>query len=497
MDIPPTKRKAQNREAQRAFRERKAARIGELEEQLRSTEKQDKEEQDALRGQIARLEKALEESRKSVDFWVERCQELESRSGHEKATTNDQYPSPDVVSPSGLTSSDPAPNQPQDITRHAAGESLGCGQCSSISDCQCIQAVINMPMPDSDPDALETDSCSHKRPISPANKDPTFKRAKAEQSFELETDFTAAFSSQHHDPSSGDDHASPSSTVTDPCGFCRDGTACICAEMQAAEAIDSIANHHSQALSQDQNRRQPTAGEPSTNTTIVPTTVLPRISELSRMTPPLSETDVSLPILQQNPLPAPTTITTTGCLDGPGTCLQCQSDPNSTLFCKLLAKSRWQQQQQQQQQQPSDPSPGSPPTGCCGGTACRTIKPGLHQTPSLRAPHMSVQEKGKARGNDPHCVTRPMTISCADAYTTLSRHPGFGRAMDSAQEMSSWLPRLHAFSVADPAGDAPAGATIRDQGGKDGAGASQGRPALEMDAAEVMATIRVFDRRYT
>ena len=37
-DTPPTKRKAQNRAAQRAFRERRAARVGELEEQLEELE---------------------------------------------------------------------------------------------------------------------------------------------------------------------------------------------------------------------------------------------------------------------------------------------------------------------------------------------------------------------------------------------------------------------------------------------------------------------------
>src|ERR1700744_1538812 len=37
-DTPPTKRKAQNRAAQRAFRERRAARVQELEEQMKDME---------------------------------------------------------------------------------------------------------------------------------------------------------------------------------------------------------------------------------------------------------------------------------------------------------------------------------------------------------------------------------------------------------------------------------------------------------------------------
>src|SRR5271155_2492253 len=56
-DIPPTKRKAQNRAAQRAFRERRAARVGELEEQMKLVEDEHEREVDLLRETVARLEK--------------------------------------------------------------------------------------------------------------------------------------------------------------------------------------------------------------------------------------------------------------------------------------------------------------------------------------------------------------------------------------------------------------------------------------------------------
>src|SRR5271154_4445069 len=55
-DTPPTKRKAQNRAAQRAFRERRAARVGELEEQMKLVEDEHELEVDHLRETVARLE---------------------------------------------------------------------------------------------------------------------------------------------------------------------------------------------------------------------------------------------------------------------------------------------------------------------------------------------------------------------------------------------------------------------------------------------------------
>jgi type I site-specific restriction endonuclease len=70
-DTPPTKRKAQNRAAQRAFRERRAARVGELEEQLdQQREVQEKHEAD-LKDKIHELEL-------DVQSYRSRCMLLEN-----------------------------------------------------------------------------------------------------------------------------------------------------------------------------------------------------------------------------------------------------------------------------------------------------------------------------------------------------------------------------------------------------------------------------------
>ena len=63
-----------------------------------------------------------------------------------------------------------------------------------------------------------------------------------------------------------------------------------------------------------------------------------------------------------------------------------------------------------------------------------------------------------------------VTLTCADAYTTLSRHPAYERA---SGDIANWLPKLNA----NPTG-------------------AEGRPAMEIDAANVMAVLRDFDRRF-
>src|SRR5271170_873858 len=52
-DTPPTKRKAQNRAAQRAFRERRAARVGELEEHIKKIEDERQKRETTMHNQIA------------------------------------------------------------------------------------------------------------------------------------------------------------------------------------------------------------------------------------------------------------------------------------------------------------------------------------------------------------------------------------------------------------------------------------------------------------
>jgi hypothetical protein len=258
-----------------------------------------------------------------------------------------------------------------------------------------------------------------KRSHSPSIEDYAEKRQRqSDPCTPLEVDFTAQFSSKpvvsHAQPSLDSTVQSDVRVPGESCGFCEEGTYCMCAE---AAAITNAANE------QDYGNR-----------------LAPLLNEV---TPPPSDTDVDgrmikLPLLQPQPMhrplaaPAPSN----SCVDGPGTCQQCQADPRSGLFCRSLAAIR--------------ASSGSTPEGCCGGNAngggcCRSLPTATPSEP-------------------------PPSLSCADTYKTLSTHKNFEQASD---ELSTWLGRLHATPPAHP-----------------------GRAPMEVEAASVMGVLKLFDRRF-
>ncbi|RMZ82625.1 hypothetical protein DV738_g1486, partial [Chaetothyriales sp. CBS 135597] len=399
-DTPPSRRKAQNRAAQRAFRERRAARVSELEEHLKEVEDENDKEQEELRAHIARLENDLEQCRAEMLGW---------------------------------------PDDAGDDTQ------IGCGNCTLESRCQCIDEAFNaMGGNNSNIAPLE------KRSRSPALGHEPDKRIKIEPQDSLEVDFTSMYSKPPPPPRSLSDQVSPTSAIADPCGFCSDSTPCICAEMQAEREADQ------QAATNSLSRGHP--------------------SSISQFTPPPSEGDVSLPL----PAAAPSATGST-CAGGPGTCAQCRSDPNSTLFCKSLAASRLQAAG-------IGPSSG----GCCGGS--RTTGGGCCQSTSaptapVPLPPRTTRSRTTTSSNSSNSsnTTLPpprskagVTLTCADAYTTLSRHPAYERA---SGEIASWMPKLHASDASSPSS-------------RSGSTQFMARPAMEIDAANVMAVLKDFDRRF-
>ena len=392
-DTPPTKRKAQNRAAQRAFRERRAARVGELEEQAQQIEEEHEKERESLQYRIQQLQVEVDRYSRLVVSWSTKCQRLEEElfnerrlgGGGEKRMKPDNqidFGDGDVI-PLRLRN-DSGTDTPQASARAVETRlddaSIGCGKCSTDTRCECIEEVLEMSH------VANEATCTTKRPHSPAfvleSKRNRRLDVKPEEE-ERETDFTEQFSTKG--PPDLTSTSSNSLTVTatsDPCGFCQDGTACICAEM-AAEEKQSNSNIDVLAI---QNSAKPL------------------------------ETS-------QNP-----------CANGPGSCQQCRSDANSTLFCKSLAASRNRLETQPVQ------SPG-------------TI------TSQTAAPSQSLGER----------AITGISLSCADAYATLSRHPAYERA---TEDPGAWIPKL---------------ATI--PGGVE-------RPAFEVEAASVMQTLRFFDRRF-
>ncbi|KAL8717098.1 MAG: hypothetical protein Q9225_005633 [Loekoesia sp. 1 TL-2023] len=419
-DTPPTKRKAQNRQAQRAFRERRAARVGELEEQMKKMEEEDAREQSDLRAQISQLEADLHSHNQLLLSWRQRIQELETtireerklrevaereanilRNGQEHGT--DAVPLPPRNSSQQKPLSvveDPINNT--ESTDPYRDVSLGCGKCSSDTRCECIEQAFDI-----NNIAANSSEAPSKRPPSPLTSEDNKRLHQnvTQETQSNEMDFTTHFSSKKPanlttSTSSASLPAAAASPNPDPCGFCQDGTPCICAEM-ALEAVKSESrpnnneNHHS------------SSSAPSSNP----------------------------------------------CINGPGTCAQCLSDANSTLFCKSLAAAR------------PGYRPSQPPAP---ESMNENAKEDLPLTPASNTEFPTVEANNNNNNNNRQAITG-LTLSCADAYETLSRHPAFEQA---SQELSTWMPQL---------------ATV--PGGKE-------RTAFEVEAASVMGVLRFFDRRF-
>ncbi|GLI74927.1 hypothetical protein PoHVEF18_003176 [Penicillium ochrochloron] len=454
-DTPPTKRKAQNRAAQRAFRERRAARVQELEEQMKEIEDGHEVRIAAFTEQISNLSREVEQAREEVNWWRDRCHSLEKevsieRSAKEalvKEFRSSVSASTSHHKPSAMPDSVPLPPRNRPSTRSSRMEGvvatsvdqnkeddnvpLGCNSCTS-THCQCIEDAFGMPI-----DTHESSRARHPphgvgSPVR-ENSEPQIKPDPEE----MEIDFTSRFAAVPVQTSSNNT-SNVSSPPVDPCGFCQDGTPCICAEMAAQEQ------------QQQQQRGRRNSFE---NNRLAP------IQSISQFTPPPSDGDVRSEVV----LP-PISQATNPCANGPGTCAQCLADPRSTLFCKTLAASR--------------SASGTPAGGgCCGGKGtdggcCMSRNA---PTPSTARSNPSMPPQSTApKPSTPSALT----LSCADVFTTLSRHPNFSRASD---EISTWLPKLHTLPN-------PQELALAEAHGS--------RPAMEVEAASVMGVLRYFDRRF-
>lgn len=421
-DTPPTKRKAQNRAAQRAFRERRAARVNELEDQIKQIEDEHDIHVATFKEQISNLSHEVEQCRNEMSWWRDRCHALEKEVSVERsakeALVKEFRSSISENSASGDKARASTDREARGRAESSAAGShaheereevpLGCSNCSS-THCQCIEDAFTMP-------GIETRDAKRPSASGPAQPEPQIKPDPEE----MEIDFTTRFAAPQ---AQEDTSTAVSSPAVDPCGFCQDGTPCICAEMAAQE------EQREQRNSFENNRLAP-------------------IQNLSQFTPPPSDGDVRSEVT----LP-PINEATNPCANGPGTCAQCMSDPRSTLFCKTLAASR---------------SASVASSGCCGG---KGADGGCCQSRNSNPPPRSGSAANSASSKTPS-----LTLSCADAFTTLSRHPNFSRASD---DISAWLPKLH--TLPNP---------------KDVAPAENSRAAMEVEAASVMGVLRYFDRRF-
>lgn len=491
-DTPPTKRKAQNRAAQRAFRERRAARVGELEEQLdQQKDEQDKKESDfkhkihsleldlqSFRSRCSLLENMLDRERqeriraeteaetlrqqrdsgayhRTSITTAHRTRENSMVSHRDSITSHHRLPhsrpSKDfsisqIISPPDSISTTAAKSHEEHITcgscspnsRCACAEQVlaenatGCGKCSFGSSCECLEQVS------------KTTSNELKRPSSPSHPFRGDKRLKSHAQPSHEIDFTSRYSKQ---PSSASE-LPPSVMMTDvpslgtnafkdDCGFCKDGTYCVCAD--AAMATPAMT---------------PTDSTPPVLRQVE--TPPPSEAEVITLPPPFimeMTADGAVKLPPRNPRQAAKAKEASSCgPNGPGSCAQCRADPKAGLFCRLMnAKFSGEEK----------PKSGG---GCCGG---KGAKGGCCKSKKPSGTTEKVDDK----------VTLPslpsLGLSFAEAYQTLSSHRNFDKAAD---DIGSWLPKLKAAQRTRAT--------------------SSSRMAVEVEAASIMSVLKEFDIRF-
>ena len=455
-DNPPTKRKAQNRAAQRAFRERRAALVNELEnkikeieaghaskqadshkvieqlrtkntqllkesavwrvevEKLKGEKKELAEKMNRYRGEIERLNK---EKELNLGTSVNKVQQVASPPS-EPEPVHEDIGSKVITSDKQIVETAPLP--PRSLRNTGGGivtptitpaTTTGAGGCRKDSSgmCPCMgnsesstSQSFSLPI---DYTAEVTIHTLLKRPTSPSTK-PLDKRARltptppASGSMdELETDFTGMYALGSHTCVSLS--PSRSAIITDPCGFCTDGTPCVCAEMDIMkegerESVDIDVN-----ISFENDPKLPPLQLCETGE-ITPT-------RMGTLHPPNGTKPAFISCAERSKA-------TVVCgKSGPGSCATCQEDPLAMLFCQSVAFTKGYADTRGNE--------GGKSCGrgkierCCGS---ERVEPGTKNSIDLRS------DEGKCTPMLP--PTNSIYIPCSAAYQTLARHKAFEQA---------------------------------------------------------------------
>lgn len=434
VDTPALKRKAQNRAAQRAFRERRATRVQELEEKLLEVEKEKEVKEMGLVNTINKLKvenqfliRSLDQLRNDVNnlrngfqiaspvpnMGAGASKNSPNGSTGSPATSTSSYsvqqvlPAPSADSPPNShiyhnhphslgtitpASSNTTPDKPE-----KAADNFDCGVC--LKD-ECLCETVGLK---SAPSLEETIQSFKPMAAVPLKRDALKKRKLV-----MEIDFTSQFAQKPMPDlkrlkksvvsETAFDEASP----VENCGFCSDDTPCVCREAakEAARLNESLQNEEEQAID--------TLLPPiQLNSNSFRKSSLPvmhpgpsvEIREITNLTPG------AVPVVQAASSPGPTE---GGCTGNPGACLQCQTDPLSTLFCATVANKVKEEESVEEKSPKKNPN------------LSRTSSMASLAVAALGAPSPSaaVTTPGGTTHNG-------MFIPCADAYKTLSRHKKF------------------------------------------------------------------------
>lgn len=439
VDTPALKRKAQNRAAQRAFRERRATRVQELEEKLMEVEKEKEVKEMGLVNTINKLKvenqflmKSLDQLRNDVNG-LKMGSQMGSPFPQASYLATKNSPNGSTGSPATSSSSSSSYSVQQVLPAPSADSPPN----SNIYHNHNIQGTITPASSNTTPDktgkpsdnfdcgvclkdeclcetvGLKTSGTLQETILSfkpmaavPLKRGPQNKAVKRKG--DLETDFTAQFAQKpmpdlkrlkktEVSETSAFDEASP----VENCGFCSDDTPCVCREAakEAARLNESLQNEEDEIID--------TLLPPiHLNSNSFRKTSLPvmhpgpsvEIREMTNLTPG------AVPVVQAASSPGPTE---GGCTGNPGACLQCQTDPLSTLFCATVAN---KVKEDESAEEKSPKKAGVSRTSSMASLAVAAL--------GAPSPSATVTTPGGTTHNG-------MFIPCADAYKTLSRHKKF------------------------------------------------------------------------
>lgn len=461
VDTPASKRKAQNRAAQRAFRERRATRVQELEEKLMEVEKEKEVKEMGLVNTIKKLKLENQFLLKNfellkADFNLFKDKNIQSQPQFKlfslqntstNSPSNQSTGSPasssysvQQISPAPSADSPPVyfhqqPYRPSAFTPISidttpdklALTNFDCGVC--IKE-ECLCETVGLKIPQEDLNKKLEQTINSFKPMAAVSL--TLGKKRKPNDDVMEIDFTSRFASKLKPMPDlkklrkSSDSVSESFNESSPvenCGFCSDDTPCVCREAaKEAALLNETLNSHEE---EDQKKTLPPI---QFNSNIIRKSSLPvmhpgpsvEIREISNLTPGAVPTVVK-PTTRRDNSSVPGTpnvmesvesiapASDAGCTGNPGTCQQCQMDPLSTLFCTTVANKE------------NSDSPGS-------ASSVSTPQPKLPRTGS-KSDLPSISVNSLTNPSTPKSGVPPINqgifIPCADAYKTLSRHKRF------------------------------------------------------------------------
>ncbi|KAK9389788.1 hypothetical protein V1515DRAFT_583904 [Lipomyces mesembrius] len=272
-EAPPTKRKAQNRAAQRAFRDRRAARVVELEERLQELESEKEEKEIRLTSTLIRISAENQELKSVTDELkqqLEHFKQFRAQQGAMGSTGQGvqthlamaiHQPAHHLVSPA------PSPGSNEQTYSHemldrALEERLPVDGRSRASPASTIATTMSSPG-------------THYQYASPSTGTVPIRRRLKEQRRECTSSSQSTISSPHisttnsppsyaHRPSISHaaSHPSPLHTPdpeqaghSDKCGLCHTDGNCLCSDIGITPAIDIFPKRPPSPIAESHNKR--------------------------------------------------------------------------------------------------------------------------------------------------------------------------------------------------------------------------------------------------